>query len=67
MLWEACICDGCVYAMAETGGDNMELCPFCKEPPAKSDIEEVKRTNKLMEKGNAHAFYAWGGHYANGK
>ena len=44
----------------------MELCPFCKAPPARSDIEEVKRTNKLMEKGNAHAFYMLGGHYANG-
>ena len=60
------ICNGCIYTMRETGGKNMELCPFCKTPPANSDKEEVKRVKKLMEKGNANAFYHLAGNYATG-
>ena len=41
------ICDGCEYAMAESGAK--ELCPFCRTPYAKSDKEEIKRLKKLME------------------
>ena len=52
--------------MRETGGKNMELCPFCKTPPAKSDEESVKRIKKLMEKGNANSFYQLGGYYRKG-
>ena len=44
----------------------MELCPFCKAPKARSQEEEVKRLTKLMEKGNADAFFALGANYANG-
>ena len=70
VTFESCcgkyICDGCIYAMAETGGNNMRLCPFCKTPPAESNEEEVERTEKLMEKGNADAFYMLAGCYRNG-
>jgi hypothetical protein len=60
------ICNGCIYAMRETGSKNMKLCPFCKTPPAKSDEEEFERTKKLMKTGNAYAFYMLGGYYRNG-
>ena len=60
------ICDGCIYAMRETGGKNMNLCPFCKAPQARSPEEEVKRVKKLMEKGNACAFCQLAGYYALG-
>jgi TPR repeat protein len=60
------ICDGCSYTMAETEGKNMELCPFCKAPQARSDKDDVERLKKLMEKGNAYAFYQLGGFYRNG-
>ena len=60
------ICDGCIYAMSETGDKNMKLCPFCKAiPPERLPEEEVERVMKLMEKGNADAFYQRGGHYAH--
>jgi TPR repeat protein len=60
------ICSGCIYAMRETGGENLKLCPFCKATPARSPEEEVKRIKKLMEKGNAEAFYQLASHYENG-
>ena len=60
------ICNGCIYAMAETGGKNMKLCPFCKTPPAESDEEQMKRTNKLMGKGNARAYQMLAGCYRTG-
>ena len=41
--------------MVERG--EAKLCPFCRTPYAKSDEEELKRLEKLMEKGNADAFY----------
>ena len=60
------ICDGCIYAMRETGGKNMKLCPFCKAPPPRSPEDEVKRLKKLMEKGNAGAFNQLAGYYGEG-
>ena len=60
------ICVGCIYAMDETGGENMKLCPFCKAPPSRSPDDEVERLNKLMAKGNADAFYQLGGDYTQG-
>ena len=60
------ICNGCIYAMRETGGKNMKLCPFCKTSYAISEEEEVKRVMKLMEKGNVGAFYQLAGYYAQG-
>ena len=68
MIFRSCcgksICEGCEYAMDESGAKG--LCPFCKTPPARSGEEEVKRVMKLMEKGNAEAFYVLGGYYADG-
>ena len=58
------ICDGCEYAMAESGAK--ELCPFCRTPYAKSDKEEIIRLKKLMEKGNPNAYYQLAGYYDNG-
>jgi hypothetical protein len=60
------ICGGCIYSMAETGGKNMMLCPFCKTPNEISGDEEVKRLTKLMEKGNADAFGQLGLYYHRG-
>ena len=44
----------------------MKLCPFCKTPNAESDEEEVRRTEKLMEKGNAEAFNQLARYYDDG-
>ena len=60
------ICNGCIYAMRETGCKNMKLCPFCKAPPSKSDKDHVERVKKLMETGNANAFYQLAGYYRRG-
>ena len=60
------ICNGCIYAMIETGGKNMKLCPFCKTSQARSEEEELQWVKKLMEKGNAYAFYQLAGYYAQG-
>ena len=70
VVYQSCcgkdICYGCIYAMEETGSNNMRLCPFCKATPARSDEEEVVRLHKLMEKGNANAYNQLGGYYAEG-
>ena len=58
------ICDGCVNAMDES--EEKDLCPFCRTPPSNSDEEEVNKTKKLMEKGNAGAFIMLAGCYYNG-
>ena len=60
------ICIGCIHTMRETGGKNMKLCPFCKAPSARSPEEDVERVKKLMEKGNAYAFYMLAGCYIKG-
>ena len=59
------ICNGCVYAMVEREGANI-LCAFCRTPRAESDEEYVKRIMKLMEKGNADAYYLLATYYAQG-
>ena len=58
------ICNGCIYAMVEREGAH--LCAFCRTPVTKSYEEEVERLKKLMEKGNARAFYNLAGCYAQG-
>ena len=58
------ICDGCIYAMDESGAKR--LCAYCRTAASNSDEETVERTKKLMEKGNADAFYQRGGHYVQG-
>ena len=68
MTFQSCcgkeICDGCIYAMRETGGKN--VCPFCKTPYSKSDEETIKRVKKLMKKSNSDAFFYLAGFYADG-
>jgi hypothetical protein len=60
------ICNGCIFAMKETGRKNMTLCPFCKTPPPWTEAENVERIKKLMEKGNANAFFTLAGCYSKG-
>ena len=59
------ICTGCIYAMDTSGAKR--LCAYCRTPPARSAVEEVRRLKKLMERGNAGAYYALGGCYAQGR
>ena len=58
------ICIGCIYAMDISEGK--DICAFCRMPPASSDEENIKRTKKLMDKGNANAFNYLAGLYARG-
>ena len=58
------ICNGCVFAVAMSGAK--EICPFCRTPPSSSDEDEVKRVNKIMEKGNPSAYSNLAGFYAQG-
>ena len=68
MTFHACcgkkICSGCIYAMFESGAK--DLCAFCRTPYAELNGEEVEKTKKLMEKGNADAFEHLAGYYAQG-
>ena len=63
------ICNGCIYAMGEEAfwrGKFESLCAFCRVPATSSDAERIKRIMKLMESGNARAFYNLASYYANG-
>ena len=60
------ICIGCIHALDERGGENMDLCPFCRTSCPTSNEEAVERTKKLMEKGNADAFHMLASCYADG-
>ena len=74
VTFESCcgkdICNGCIIAMYERDilvmvlreGDD-SLCAFCRTPGAKSYEEEVARAKKLMEKGNADAYYMLANYY----
>ena len=42
------------------------MCPFCRSPHSSSVNEGIERLAKLMEKGNADAFYMHAGYYAQG-
>ena len=68
-MFETCcgkrICDGCIYAMDLSEGK--DLCAFCRMPPPFSDEENIERTEKLMEKGNAVAFNMLAGYYTLGQ
>ena len=55
------ICNGCIHAIWMSEGK--DLCPFCRTQPPTSGQEEIKRLKKLMDKGNARAFFACGNHY----
>ena len=59
------ICHGCIVGMVESGAK--DICAFCRTPYAKSDEETINRLEKLMEKGNADAYYMLAGYYAQGE
>jgi len=63
------ICDGCIFAMVVASGGGRrtgsDICPFCRTPPC-SDEEGIKRTKKLMDKGNGDAYNMLAGRYQNG-
>jgi len=58
------ICAGCIVAMRMS--EAKDLCAFCRTPPASSDADIIKRLKKLMDKGNANAFYTLGVAYSKG-
>ena len=58
------ICRGCIVAMVESKG--ADLCAFCRTPNPNSNEESVKRIMKLMEKGNADAYYMLAAYYRQG-
>ena len=63
------ICVGCMYAMKEESrgrGKIESLCAFCRTPAPSPDEEIIKQIKKLMEAGNADAFYNLAGYYAGG-
>ena len=58
------ICNGCSYAMEMSEGK--DLCAFCRTPKLCSDEEMINRTKKLIDNGNALAFYFMAGLHAQG-
>lgn len=66
------ICCGCDYGMFLSEG-KAELCAFCRTPDVPASVgeeniqrvneENIKRTTKLMSKGNAWAYYTLAGCY----
>ena len=58
------ICNGCKLAMKMRKGK--KLCAFCRTPRATTIEENLKRTMKLIDSGNAEAFSSLGGHFAEG-
>ena len=62
------ICSGCIHApVYDNEGNKMEqTCPFCRTPISSSDEEAIKRINRRVEKGDAHAISNLGFYYANG-
>ena len=42
------------------------MCEFCRTPPHSSDEEYMERVEKLMDNGNAEAFYVHASDYAQG-
>ena len=74
--FEACcgklICYGCIFGMIEEEakrGKKVEewgMCAFCRTLRPSSDEEKVKRLKKLMEKGDANAFFNFAAYHAKG-
>ena len=69
IIFEACcgkdICDGCVRVMKEREG--ADKCAFCRTPHTRSNEETIRRTNNLINKGNANAYYMLAGCYVDGE
>ena len=65
------ICGGCIHAMMMEDikkGKELEehLCAFCRTPETSSDEEKNRRLEKLVEKGNAEAYYQLAARYGQG-
>jgi len=58
------LCGGCMYTMKMSEGK--DLCAFCRTPNTKTEDEHIKRTKKLMDRGNGRAFHQFAGYYAQG-
>ncbi|KAL7526964.1 hypothetical protein ACHAXR_001731, partial [Thalassiosira sp. AJA248-18] len=61
------ICCGCVHANAIARQSTEQLCPFCRAPAATLDKEDIERTNKRIEVGDAMAMYTLGCRYHHGR
>jgi len=59
------ICNGCKHTMKMSEGKD-ELCAFCRTPFASSGEEIIKRTKKLMDKGNGEGCLLFASYYARG-
>ena len=66
------ICNGCIYGMimeeAKRGEKKEEwgMCAFCRTLRPSSDEEEVERIQRLMDNGNATAFYNFAAYHDDG-
>jgi len=58
------ICDGCIHTMKMN--ERKDLCAFCRTPTTYDYEEVIKRTKKLMDKGNGLAFSNLGICYFDG-
>ena len=64
------ICNGCIYAMIleeirkGKKKEEMGMCAFCRTLIPSSDEEGIERLAKLMDNGNADAYYQLAGYYA---
>jgi len=59
------ICTGCLCAMMMSEG-GADLCPYCRSPKPTSEEEVMQGTKKLMDKGNALAFFEFANYYGGG-
>ena len=63
------ICQGCAFAIVDEDMKKKKedrLCPYCRMPRPSSNEEILNLLTNLIEKGNAMAYYQFGGDYAEG-
>ena len=58
------VCGGCIHAIMMR--EEIDICPFCRTLDVIINKEHIRRTKKLIEKGNAEALNHLGGYYADG-
>jgi len=63
------ICSGCKHAPVydNEGNEVADTCPFCRTPNPGTNEEVIKRLDKRMEAGDAHAIHMVGMFYSEGK